>query len=221
MKLRILIADDHAILRSGIRSLIEHTAHLEVVGEAADGCEAVQLTRSLIPDVLIVDIAMPRLTGLQALRELMAGGCSTRIIVLSAHSDREYVVDALRAGALGFLAKDAAFGELLEAIDTVSKGRRYLGRGVSELALDGLLDHSQKSDVAAASSSEVDKLSPREREVLRLLAMSHTNDEIAAQLHISVHTVQTYRKRLMEKLGVNRAIDLARFALRHGLASLD
>ncbi|MFO0751421.1 MAG: response regulator transcription factor [Myxococcota bacterium] len=132
MKLRILLADDHPILRTGIRTLIESTGRFEVVGEAADGVEAVALTERLVPDVLVIDIAMPRMNGLDALRALGQGGArKTRAIVLSAHCEREYVLAALRAGAAGYLAKDAAFEDLVSAIDTVAKGRRYLGQGAS------------------------------------------------------------------------------------------
>ena len=223
MSLRILIADDHAILRNGVRSLVAECDRLEIVGEAADGMEALRLVDALHPDILILDIAMPRMSGLEALREIAKlPAPRPKVFVLSAHGEREYVVEALRGGAAGFLVKDAAFDDLLRAIDAVASGRRYLGAGVSELALDGFLgDSSRGAQSTAGQTSDLDKLSPREREVLRLIAESRTNDEIASRLHISIHTVQTYRKRLMEKLGLNRAIDLARFALRHGLATLE
>ena len=222
MKLRILLADDHAILRSGVRSLIEATDRFEVVGEAADGLEALRAAERLAPDIVIIDIAMPRIGGLQALGDIVRLPCRPRVIVLSAHGEHEYIVAALRAGARGYLLKDAAFEEIRAALDTVARGRRYLGGVASEAAISGFLSDAARSDRPCGEApSGLAKLSAREREILGLIAQSHTNDEIAGMLHISPHTVQTHRKRIMEKLGIHRAIDLARFALRHGLASVD
>lgn len=221
MKLRVLLADDHAILRSGVRSLIEATDRFEVVGEASDGMEATRLAERLAPDIVIIDIAMPRVGGLEALGDIVRLPCRPRVIVLSAHGEHEYIVAALRAGALGYLLKDAAFEEIRAALDTVARGRRYLGGVASEAAISGFLSDAARSDRPGETPTGLAKLSAREREILCLIAQSHTNDEIAGILHISPHTVQTHRKRIMEKLGIHRAIDLARFALRHGLASVD
>lgn len=224
MKPRILLVDDHTILRNGLRSLIAERGRCEIVGEAGDGEEALRLVEELTPDVVVLDIAMPRMGGLEALRRINERTPPRpRVIVLSAHGEREYVVEALRAGAAGFLVKDAAFEDLLAAIDAVANGRRYLGAGISELAVDAFLGTPDRGahGTAPSGKSDLDKLSPREREVLGLIAESRTNDEIATHLGISIHTVQTYRKRLMEKLALNRAVDLARFALRHGLATLE
>ena len=220
MKPRVLIADDHVILRSAVRALIAATDRFEVVGEAGDGAEAIQLAEALAPDVLIVDIAMPQLDGLAALRTLTARGAHPRIIVLSAHGQREYVVAALRAGAAGYLLKEAAFAELLTALDTVLAGRRYLGQQVAEIALDGLLGTAADAPAPSEGDAQLERLSAREREGLALLAQGFTNDEIGHHLCISAHTVQTHRKHIMEKLAIHRAIDLTRFALRHGLATL-
>lgn len=174
-----------------------------------------------MPDLVIIDIAMPRASGLDALRELARLPIMPRVIVLSAHGEREYIIEALRAGALGYVLKDAAFDEIRAAIDAVGAGRRYLGSRVSEAALDGLLTDAAPSAPPAAACAELARLSPREREVLELIARGHTNDEIGGMLYISAHTVQAHRKRIMEKVGIHRAVDLARFALRHGLASLE
>lgn len=226
MTLRVLIADDHAILRSGVRSLIEATGRCEIVGEAGDGSEAVRLAIALAPDLVIIDISMPRVGGLDAIRELARLPSMPRVIVLSAHGEREYIIEALRAGALGYVLKDAAFDEIRAAIDAVGSGRRYLGSRVSEAALDGLLtgpptDRGAGAHTPPATCPELALLTAREREVLELIARGHTNDEIGGMLYISAHTVQAHRKRIMEKLGIHRAVDLARFALRHGLAPLE
>ncbi|MFO0751425.1 MAG: response regulator transcription factor [Myxococcota bacterium] len=219
---RILLADDHAILRSGVRALIASTGRFEVVGEASNGADAIRLVDELEPSVVIIDIAMPQVNGLEALRRITARHAQTRVIVLSVHGEREYVVEALRAGASGYLRKDAAFEDLVAAIDTVSAGRRYLGRNVSEAAIEGFLGPVDRpAPCPPEAASGLERLSPREREVLALLARSHTNDEIAKLLHISGHTVQAHRKHVMEKLGIHRAIDLARFAIRHGIATLE
>lgn len=214
-KLRVMLADDHAILRTGVRALVETTGRIEIVGEAADGREAVRLAEALSPDVLVIDIAMPNMNGIEAIRQLKRTRPKIGVIVLSVHGEPEYIVEALRAGALGYLLKVSAFEDLLKAIDAVAAGRRHLGSGVSDLALAELV--SRGTDVG---TSPLDKLSPREREVLQLIAEGYTTDEIAGQLHISTHTVQTHRKHLLEKLELHRTVDLARFALRHGLTSL-
>lgn len=223
MKPRLLLVDDHAILRNGLRSLVAQAGRCEVVGEAAEGEAALRLVDELHPDIVVLDIAMPGMNGLEVLRRIgERPPPRPRVIVLSAHAEREYVLAALRSGAAGYLLKDAAFEDLLAAIDMVANGRRYLGAGISELAVDAFLGPAGgHAPAEPGGRSDLDKLSPREREVLGLIAQSRTNDEIARHLGISVHTVQTYRKRLMEKLGMSRAVDLARFALRHGLATLD
>lgn len=221
MKLRVLLADDHAILRRGVRSLVESVGDHVVVGEAGDGAEALRLAAALAPDIVIIDISMPRVGGLEAIRELARLPSKPRVIVLSAHGERAYIVEALRAGALGYVLKDAAFDEIRAALDAVGKGRRYFGSGVSEIAIDGLLSEPSPTAPSTAACPELAKLTPREREVLALIAQGHTNDEIGGMLYISAHTVQAHRKRMMDKLGLHRAVDLARFALRHGLAPLE
>lgn len=215
-KLRVLLADDHVILRTGVRALIESTDRFEVVGEASDGREAVRLCQSLAPELLVIDIAMPHLNGIEAIRQIRRDHPRLGVIVLSVHAEPEYIVEALRAGASGYLLKVSAFEDLLAAIDAVVAGRRHLGHGISDLALQDLVGR----DGDGLGISPVDKLSPREREVLQLIGEGFTTDEIAGQLHISAHTVQTHRKHLLEKLGLHRTVDLARFALRYGLTSL-
>lgn len=223
MKPKILLVDDHAILRSGLRSLIAQSGRCEIAGEAGEGEAALRLVDEVHPDIVVLDIAMPGMNGLEVLRRIgERAPPRPKVILLSAHAEREYVVAALRSGAAGYLLKDSAFEDLLVAIDMVANGRRYLGAGISELAVDAFLGPTGgHAPSAPGGRSDLDKLSPREREVLGLIAESRTNDEIARHIGISVHTVQTYRKRLMEKLGMSRAVDLARFALRHGLVSLD
>jgi len=213
---KVLLADDHALVRTGIRSLLEG-ARAQVVGEASDGREAVRMCAELRPEVVFMDVAMPGLSGIEAARQLHQLQPEVGIIMLSMHADRQYIYESARAGASGYVLKDAAFTELIAAIDTVLQGRRYLSAQAAEVAMDDYLRRAR----GEVGSSALDKVSAREREVLQLIAEGHSSGEIARLLHISVRTVDTHRHNLMQKLGIHSIAGLTRFAIRHGLCSLE
>jgi DNA-binding NarL/FixJ family response regulator len=212
----VVLAEDHAMVRSGVRALLEG-AKLEVVGEASDGRQAVSLAATLKPDVIVLDVAMAVMNGIEAAREIRAADSDIRIVVLSMHGDRQYVAEALRAGASGYVLKTSAFSELLHALDEVLAGRLFLSPSVSSAALDDYVRHVRKE----VTPTEIDRLSARERQVLQLIAESKTSAEIGEVLHISPHTVDTHRRKIMEKLELHNVVDLVKFAIRHGLASLE
>ena len=216
MTVRVMLADDHTLVRSGMRALLEG-AGFTVVGEAGDGREAVRMCGELAPDVIVMDVAMPNLNGIQATRAIREAAPDARVAILSMHGDRQYISESLRAGASAYLLKDSAFGELLDALREVLAGRVYLSRAVSHFALD---DYVQRLRSEGAPS-ELQKLSAREREVLKMIAESKTSVEIGKALSLSVHTVDTHRRNMMEKLDIHSIVDLVKFALRHGLASLE
>jgi len=215
MSLKILLADDHKIVRDGLRSLIEKEPGMRVVAEAEDGRTAVSLAREHTPDVVIMDVSMPGLNGIEATRQIRAEQPDAKIIALSMYSDRRFVTGILGAGASGYLLKDCAFEELIEAIHTVSKGQYYLSPGIT-----GVVVQDYVGKVAAElSSSSV--LTPREREVLQLLAEGHSTKEIAGALHLSVKTVESHRQKIMQKLNIFNVAGLTRYAIREGLTSLE
>ena len=213
---RVLLADDHALVRTGMRSLLEG-ARAQVVGEASDGREAVRMCTELRPEVVFMDVAMPGLSGIEAARQLHQLHPEVGIIMLSMHADRQYIYESARAGASGYVLKDAAFTELLTAIDAVIQGGRYLSAQAAELAMDDYLRRAR----GESGSSELDKVSAREREVLQLIAEGHSSGEIAQRLFISARTVDTHRHNLMQKLGIHSIAGLTKFAIRHGLCSLE
>jgi two-component system response regulator NreC len=207
-KTRILLADDHAVVRKGFRLILESQPDMEVVGEAANGRETISLAEQLKPDLAIVDVSMPELNGIEATRRLAEASPRTRVLALSMHKDSVYVREILRAGAKGYLLKDAADGDLLVAVRAVSRGEGYLSPAVSEAVL---------SDYRRHVTDPIDLLSSREREVLQMIAEGKTNKEIAAALNLSVYTVEAHRGRIMEKLNLHNTSDMVRFALRNGL----
>lgn len=209
----VFLADDHDILREGLRVLLDARDEFEVVGEAADGREAVQRVRVLKPDIVIMDIAMPELNGIEATRLLHEDCLDTRVLILSMYGTRAHVFRALQAGAHGYLVKRSAGPELIEALQAVRRGERFLSRHVTDIVVDGYL-------VAGAGVPEEDPLlalSSREREVLQLLAEGCDNKTIAAKLHLSPKTVHTYRSRMLLKLGLHDTTALIRFAVQHGV----
>ena len=209
---RILLADDHTLVRAGIRSLLEKMPGVEVVGEAGDGREALALLEVLRPDILLIDIAMPGLNGLETAARVADGFPQIKIIILSMHANEEYVVEALRAGAAGYLLKDSATIELERAIEAVDRGETYLSPPVSRTVIHGYLGR-----VTAPDGTEAHALTPRQLQILKLVAEGQSTKEIAFALNLSVKTVETHRARLMERLGIHDVPGLVRYAMRIGL----
>jgi DNA-binding NarL/FixJ family response regulator len=219
----ILLVDDHQILRQGLQSLLNRHPDLKVIGEAGDGRAAVQLARELSPDVVVMDVAMPGLNGIDATRQMVLAHPNTKVIALSMHRDRRFAEEMLRAGAKAYLVKDEAFEELAEAIRTVLSGRVYLSPRVAGGVVENLLKrdgHTGDGDGRSAPSAFV-RLSPREREVLQLMAEGRATKEIATDLGVSVKTIETHRRQLMEKLNLYSVAELTKYAVREGLTQLD
>lgn len=210
-KIRVMLADDHAILRSGLRALLNAEPDIEVVGEAADGQEAVALAERLRPDVVVMDIAMPRLDGLQATRQIAARLPQTRVLALTMHAEEQYLLQVLEAGGAGYVLKRSADNELLEAIRIVRRGEVYLYPSAAKM----LLEAYRRSDRSGESREHA--LTEREEEVLKLTAEGYSNTEIAGRIYLSPKTVDTYRQRIMEKLGLHHRAELVRYALDRGL----
>jgi DNA-binding NarL/FixJ family response regulator len=215
--IRVIVADDHHLVRQGIRALLEKTDGIEVVGEAADGQEAVELVERLVPDVLVMDVAMPRLSGNQAIGRVRALRVATQVVILSMYSDETLVRQALRNGARGYLLKRSVTEELLLAIRAASRGEIYLSPAISRSIVADLL--TLQTD--AGASSPFERLTSREREVLQLISEGHTNKAIALVLQVSVKTVEKHRANLMSKLDVHDLAGLIRVAIKHGLVFLD
>jgi len=211
MNISVLLADDHAIVRDGLRLLLEAQPDIRVVGDADDGREAVRQTLQLCPDVAIIDIAMPNLNGIEAARQIHEACPCVQVIVLSMHSTSEHIFQALQAGARGYLLKESAGAEVVAAIRAVQAGRRYLSQKISNQAIDDYLRRRE------AATGPLDRLSPREWEVLQLVVEGKSSAEIADMLCLSPKTVETYRSRLMRKLGLDNLPDLVKFAVQHGL----
>ncbi|HEX6529261.1 MAG TPA: response regulator transcription factor [Burkholderiales bacterium] len=213
MPIRVLIADDHAVVAEGLRHLVEAEKDIEVVACVGDGREAVQQSRDLQPDVVLMDLSMPELNGADATRAILERDPRCRVIVLSMYSQREYVRRALKAGAAGYVVKRSAAKEVVEAIRAVHAGQRYLSPRVADVVLEDYTDEKKDDPLS--------RLSAREREVLQLLAEGRTGAQIAERLALSQKTVETYRARLVEKLGIRDLAGLVRFAIQKGLVSLD
>jgi DNA-binding NarL/FixJ family response regulator len=215
--IRVLLVDDHRLFRSGIRAMLKDATRYEIVGEASNGREAVEMCEKLSPQLVLMDIAMPMLNGIEATRRIVRAAPQAKVLIISMHSDPQYVRQALSAGAAGFVLKDAAFVEMLTAIETVTAGKTYLPPTLAEPIMVNYL-RGARGDVGA---SDVEKLTPREREVLQLIGEGRANTEIAKQLFLSIRTVETHRQNIMEKLDVHTISGLTRFAIRHGLCALD
>jgi DNA-binding NarL/FixJ family response regulator len=214
-KIRVLLADDHAILREGVRALLALCDDIEVVGEAVDGRSAVEATRSLDPDVVVMDIAMPGLGGLEATLEIKKAGLRSKILVLSQYDEREYVRRLLKAGVSGYLLKKSAGGELANAIRAVHRGGLVLDPEVARIAME------DAGPAAPGGSDPYETLTDREKQVLKLVAEGLANKEVAEVLGISVKTAMSHREKVMEKLGVHNRTELVRFALRRGVIRVD
>ncbi len=207
-RIRILLADDHAVVRQGFKMILGAQPDMEIVGEAGNGREAVELAERLKPDVVVMDVAMPELNGIEATRRLGDSATHARVIALSMHKDSVYVREVLRAGARGYLLKDSGAGDLVSAVRAVAQGEGYLSPAVSNAVLDDYRRHV---------TNPIDLLTSREREVLQMLAEGKTNKEIAGVLNLSVYTVDAHRGRIMEKLNLHSINELVRFAVRNGL----
>lgn len=216
MSITVCLADDHRVMLDGLRLLLERQPDIQVLACAADGREVVRQVANLHPQVAILDIAMPELNGIEATRQIAAISPGTRVIILSMHSSTSHIIRALQAGARGYLLKESAGAEVAQAIRTVHAGRRYLTRKISDQVVDYYLD--QKGTMA---ESPLERLSPREREILQLVAEGKTSADIGEILFISAKTVDSYRSRLMEKLGLKDLPSLVKFAIQQGLTSVD
>ena len=214
-KLSIVLADDHTILREGLRSLLTADPGFEVVGEARDGREAVRCVEKLGPNLILMDLSMPRMSGMEAIREIKKRYPETKIIALTVHKTEEYLLSTLQAGADGFVLKDATHGELITAIKNVMGGKSYLSPGVSEKVIEGYLQGKKSTQ----SLSSWESLSQREREVLKLIAEGYKNKEIAGDLCISLKTVEKHRANLMKKLDLHNAAALTVYAMDKGLVN--
>jgi two-component system response regulator NreC len=206
--IRILLADDHALVRQGLGMILGAQKDMEIVGQAGNGNEAVELAEKLKPDVIVMDVAMPELNGIEATRRLAASLPRTRVLALSMHKDSVYVREILRAGARGYLLKDSGDADLIAAVRAIAKGEGYISPSVSDAVL---------SDYRKHVTDPLDLLTSREREVLQHIAEGQTNKEIATSLNLSVYTVEAHRGRIMEKLNLHSTGELVRFALRNGL----
>ncbi len=213
---KVLIADDHQIVRQGLRILLEKESDLKVVAEAEDGRTTVRLARELKPGLIIMDVAMPGLNGIEATRQIMSESPGTKVIALSMYADRRFVVNMLKAGALGYLLKDCAFEELTRAIRAVLSHKTYLSPGVTDILVKDCKLGAPMNEVSAFAL-----LTPREREVLQLMAEGRSTAKIADQLHVSVKTVESHRQQLMQKLNLRSVAELTKYAIREGLTSLE
>lgn len=212
---QLLLVDDHRLVRAGIRALLDEIEDFEVVGEAANGRQAVELAASLRPDVVLMDISMPELNGLEATARIVKAQPRARVLILSIHAEPEYVPQALRAGAVGFLLKDASTAELDLAIRSVARGGTYLSPAVSKSVVDEYLA------LSATELNPLARLTPRQREVLQLVAEGHTTKSIAQRLGVSAKTVETHRTQLMHRLDIHDVAGLVRLAVRLGLVSTE
>jgi DNA-binding NarL/FixJ family response regulator len=205
--MRIVIADDHGIVRSGVKLLLDRQSDMEVVAEAEDGVEALERVLEHRPDVAILDVSMPRMTGLQATHEIKLQSPETQVLILSMHDDQRYLFEALRAGASGYVLKAAADSDLVDAVRAASRGEPFLTASAQQALIRDFLDRGD----------EPPELTPREQEVVKLVAEAHTNREIAEILHLSEKTVESHRARVLQKLGMRDRVELVRYAIRSGL----
>lgn len=213
--IRILLADDHRLFRFGMRQLLDQRQGITVVGEAGDGFSAVEMAATLKPDVIFMDISMPQLNGLEAMRRILEQNPAARIVILSMHSDRRYVTEALRSGARGYLLKDSAPDELLKSINRVIAGQYFLSSGVNQQVIGDFINRPD-----GEAETPFNQLSSREREVLQLLAEGFSTKQIADRLNLSGKTVESHRLHLMEKLDIHSVAELTKYAIREGLVEL-
>ena len=214
MTIKVLIADDHQIVREGLRSMLEKEPGIKVVGEAEEGRTTLRLARELTPDVIIMDVAMPDLNGIEATRQIVAEFPAIKVIALSMHDDRRFVLHMIKAGAKGYLLKDSAFKDLAKAIRVVVANKTYLSSEIADIVVKDYL-----ATATSEESSAFYLLSPREREVLQLIAEGKTSNQVAENLHVSIKTVETHRAQLLRKLKVKSVAELTKYAIREGLTT--
>lgn len=214
--IKIIVADDHKIIREGISNALKLNRNFNIIGEAENGRQALSLVKKLLPDVVIMDISMPELNGMEASSQITSEAPQTKVIALSMHTDRRYVVGMIKAGASGYLSKDCSFAELVDAIDVVYHGDTYLSPKIAETLRLTLLDQ-----IAASSANLAEELTNRERQVLQLIAEGVKTKNIADTMHISIKTVETYRSNIMRKLHIFSVAELTKFAVREGLTPLE
>jgi DNA-binding NarL/FixJ family response regulator len=215
MGIKIVLADDHRLLREGLRSLLEEQPDMSVVGEADNGKTAVQLATNLKPDIVIMDISMPGLNGIDATQQVLSVCPEAKVIALSMHTERRTVLEMINAGAVGYLLKDCAFEEVVQAVRAVASNNTYLSAKIAEMVIKDYVHRIPKSELSSLSS-----LTAREREVLQLLSEGRKTKEIADILKVSVKTAESYRQHIMEKLNIHSIAELTKFAIREGLTSL-
>ena len=215
-KTRVLLAEDHTIVRKGLRSLLDKETGIEVVGEAEDGREAIVKAEELHPDVVVVDIAMPGLNGLEATRQIKKRFPDMKILILTMHANEEYILQSLKAGASGYLVKKSAPAELISAINAVHKGNSFLSPSISRTVID---EYIRRSKEISEGEEGFEQLTVREREVLQLIAEGRKTREIAELLYISIKTVETHRAHIMNKLDIHSTAELTRYAIRKGIIS--
>ncbi|MBE9581274.1 MAG: response regulator transcription factor [Proteobacteria bacterium] len=215
MAIRVFLADDHAVVRDGLRFMLETQSDISVVGQAANGRQTVRQVQLLRPDVAVIDIAMPELNGIEATQQIREACPSTRVVILSMHATSEHIFQALRSGAQGYVLKESAGNEVIDAVRAVHAGRRYLSQRIAETLIDDYISCRK----ALPDRSPLERLSPREREILQLVAEGKSSAQIAETIYLSPKTVETYRSRLMQKLGVSDLPSLVKFAILHGLTS--
>jgi DNA-binding NarL/FixJ family response regulator len=215
MSLKILLADDHRIMRAGLRSLLGKESDMKVVAEAPDGRTAVRMVREVSPDVVIIDITMPDLNGVEATHQILAETPNIKVIALSMHSDEQFVSGMLKAGASGYLLKDCAADELVQAIRAVMSGETYLSPRIASIVVE-----DYRRELSRDQLTKMPELTAREREVLQLVAEGETSKKIAFQLHVSVKTVEAHRQQIMDKLGIHTVAGLTKYAIRKGITSL-
>ena len=218
-KIRLLLVDDHAVVRSGLRMLLEAQSDMEIVGEAANGSEAIHMVQRKHPDVVLMDVQMPETNGIDATRQIKAVSPETAVLTLSMYENEQYFLEMLKAGASGYVPKRAAPDELVNAIRTVYAGDVFLHPSMAGMLVQNYLGN--QSDEPDTEEDDLEKLTPREREVLIQIAKGHANSEIAENLYISVKTVDRHRENMMQKLNIHGRIELVKFAIKNGLISLD
>jgi DNA-binding NarL/FixJ family response regulator len=216
MATRVLLVDDHQIIRDGIKSVLDREPDIEVVGESETSRAAIALAAELVPDVVVMDIAMPDLTGIEATRQILKENPEIHVVALSMHTDKRYILAMLQAGACAYLVKSSAVQELVEAIGAVREKKKYLSPSISQTVIEELTKETLSEELTVYN-----KLTAREREVLQLLAEGNATRQVAGKLHISTSTVETHRRQLMEKLNLFSVAELTKYAIREGLTTVD